>query len=982
MSIRTKLTFIFLAIALLPLLFISILSYVNFKNSLEATRFAQLNDLSAFRADRIEAYFAGLKADMEIAQGYFNIKENLPILTILANHPENPKFVAAKKMLGKQLEQMQSVSNMADILLIAPNGKVVYTNRSKLFPKDLSKSLDAQRKAFEQGKKSVYFSEIYFDSTNDKRFEMMVTAPVTDFNGAFIGVIGFEVDMMPVYNLIQNATGLGSTGEVLVGRKIDNHVEFLNPLRHDPHATLSRKAQIGDLFSFPIQQAVQGKTGSGIAIDYRGMQVIAAWRYIPALNWGLVAKIDTREAFADVTNLRNLMLIILALVFIVSCIGAMFIAHSISGPIKKLTLGAEIIGQGNLDHKVGTASKDETGQLSRTFDKMTHDLKEITASRNELNNEIALRKRTEDALRNTTQAALDLMEMQKKREEELYKLNRMLDALSKSSQAMTRTLDEQEFLDAVCRIVVEDCGYTMVWIGFAQDDEEKSIKRVAHYGFDEGYLDSLKLSWADNENGRGPTGIAIRTGAISQCRNMQTDSLFSPWRKEAIKRGYASSISIPLIMYNKPFGAITIYSNLPDAIAESEAQLLVDLSNDLAYGVTTIRLRTAHVKAEDLLRNEHNLMNTILQTTGGLILAIDPEGRIKIFNHSCELVTGYQFSEIKDKIFWDTLLMPEDVEKVKKSLGNTMNMPVKTEYENYMVTRDGTCRFIRWTYSSVTNKKGEVELVICTGIDITERKQAEIELEKYQSNLENLVMARTAELHASEKQLVRANEMKLLGQLTSGVAHEVRNPLNGILAIMGALAKELSDNENFQVYIQHMRNQVNRLTVLMEDLLLLGRPVATEKMINIPFVKTVQNSLASWQQGLQTPREVTLYLPKDDEFIIKAEIVKIDQLIVNLLDNAHQHSSTDKMIEISICDSGNGEVIFFVKDNGKGIPPENISRIFEPFFTTRKGGTGLGLSIIRHIVESYGGRIRAFNNEDCAGSKFEVRFPFVKETIV
>jgi signal transduction histidine kinase len=404
MSIRSKLTIIFLAIATIPLLFVSALTFVNFKNSLETNRLTQLKDLSIFRADRIEAYFAGLKGDIEIAEGFYNIQKNLPVMTRLAGRQNNSEFVAAKKMLFAQLWQMQSVSDMTDIMLVSPEGKVVYSNSPRHYLKNLSTGINAEQKAFSQGRSGVYFSDIYFDKTEDNRFEMLVAAPATGFNGALIGVIVFEIDMTPVYKLIQDVTGLGTTGEVLVARKTKtgNQVEFLNPLRHDPKAALTRKANIGDASGFPIQQAVQGKTGAGLAIDYRGKQVIAAWRYIPSMDWGLVAKIDTREAFADVTNLRNLVLLILSIVFALSGIMAFSIAQSISGPIKRLSEGAAIIGSGNLDHKLGTDQKDEIGQLSRSFDKMTHDLKTITASRDELDREITARKQTEASLLQTT----------------------------------------------------------------------------------------------------------------------------------------------------------------------------------------------------------------------------------------------------------------------------------------------------------------------------------------------------------------------------------------------------------------------------------------------------------------------------------------------------------------------------------------------------------------------------------------------------
>lgn len=89
----------------------------------------------------------------------------------------------------------------------------------------------------------------------------------------------------------------------------------------------------------------------------------------------------------------------------------------------------------------------------------------------------------------------------------------MLKALSQSNQAMMRSANEGQFLQEVCRIVVEDCGYSMVWIGYAEEDEDRTVRPVAHAGFDEGYIESMRITWADTERGRGPTGMAIRTGA-------------------------------------------------------------------------------------------------------------------------------------------------------------------------------------------------------------------------------------------------------------------------------------------------------------------------------------------------------------------------------------------------------------------------------------------------------------------------------------
>ncbi|MFA5795447.1 MAG: ATP-binding protein [Candidatus Brocadiia bacterium] len=400
MSIRSKLTIIFLAIALIPLFLVSMNTFHNYQDSLESSRLSQLQNLIIFKADKIETYFNSLKTDLGIIQSGYAIKKNLPVLTRLANNPANPEFIAARKMLDEVLLNMPPILGLVDIMLAAPSGKVVYSSDPEHSAKDFLGSFPAPgQKAFQEGKDKIYLSDIFLDKTMGNKPSMMVTAPAFDFNGSFIGVIGLELDMTHMYKIIQDITGLGNTGETLIGKLEGNQVVYLNPLRHDQKTALEKHVAMGGIIGKPIQEAVQGKNDSGRLIDYRGEEVIAAWRYLPSLGWGMVAKIDSREAFADVKNLRHLLFIILGVIVILSGIAAFSIAQSISGPIKKLSKGTQIIGSGNLDYKVATDSKDEIGQLSRTFDKMIQDLKQTTASRDELNREITERKQAEKELR-------------------------------------------------------------------------------------------------------------------------------------------------------------------------------------------------------------------------------------------------------------------------------------------------------------------------------------------------------------------------------------------------------------------------------------------------------------------------------------------------------------------------------------------------------------------------------------------------------
>ena len=134
----------------------------------------------------------------------------------------------------------------------------------------------------------------------------------------------------------------------------------------------------------------------------------------------------------------------------------------------------------------------------------------------------------------------------------------------------------------------------MSWVGYAEHDNEKRVRPVAQAGYEDGYLETLNITWADSERGRGPTGTAVRTGEPSIGRNLLTDPNFEPWRAEALKRGYASSICLPLIADGQIFGALTMYAVDPDAFDMKEVELLKELADDIAYSISALRLRAEH----------------------------------------------------------------------------------------------------------------------------------------------------------------------------------------------------------------------------------------------------------------------------------------------------------------------------------------------------------------------------------------------------
>ena len=380
------------------MVFVGTLSFFNAKNALENLRIAELTLITDLKVKKIVDFFAERKKDILAAQTYPDIKYNASLLADCPGNISDPSYRPIKNELDRLLKGFQLVYNYMNVILANSKRKIVYVLDDSASEYLCNYLPDPLRKTFEEGKDRVYFSDIFASPSTEGQFAVLVAAPVQNLEGKIVGIIAYEINMAPIYELIQDSTGLGQTGETLIARKVDNKVLFLNPLRHDLNAALKRTVSFGKKQAIPIQEALKGNDGHGLAIDYRGKEVIAAWRYIPDLNWGMVAKIDASEAFETAVRLRDFVLILVIAVMVLSIFVAFFVAKSISDPIQILHEGVEEIGRGNLDHEVGTSATDEIGQLGRAFDQMTQQLRQIAASRDDLDMEVKGRKKAEKAL--------------------------------------------------------------------------------------------------------------------------------------------------------------------------------------------------------------------------------------------------------------------------------------------------------------------------------------------------------------------------------------------------------------------------------------------------------------------------------------------------------------------------------------------------------------------------------------------------------
>jgi signal transduction histidine kinase len=411
MLLKNKLIVLFTAFTLVPLVLFGSFVFSRARNSLESVRIAQLRNIADLKKDKIEAFFIARTGDITLAQNFLNIKRNLPVMSAPERDRSRAAYTNALKELDGQLRPFQQAYGYLDVMLTDRMGRVVYNSDENHKLSDRGRFLPDSR-FFEEGKKGVYFSDVLMNTVPgdvDNPYEIFCLAPLTDITGNFIGAVVIEIDMGPVYKFIRETTGLGETGEALIVRKEGDAVLFLSPTNEDPDAALKKKTPQNATLAYAAQKAALGETGSGITTDYRGTEVLAAWRYIPLVRWGLVTKINATEAYAPVRTLQVIMLCLGLFMIIAGTFAAMAIARTITHPIQTLQQGAEAVAAGDLSRRVGTSAKDEIGLLGQSFDAMTEALKRDIAGRKKAEEEVrALNKDLEHHVRQLEESNREL----------------------------------------------------------------------------------------------------------------------------------------------------------------------------------------------------------------------------------------------------------------------------------------------------------------------------------------------------------------------------------------------------------------------------------------------------------------------------------------------------------------------------------------------------------------------------------------------
>jgi PAS domain S-box-containing protein len=355
-----------------------------------------------------------------------------------------------------------------------------------------------------------------------------------------------------------------------------------------------------------------------------------------------------------------------------------------------------------------------------------------------LGRQIAIGVEKAQLYQETRNFAAELEQLVTTRTAELRRANRTLQVVRDANQALVRATEETELLRTVTEIIVRSSGYRMAWVGYAEDDAQQTVRPVAHAGYEDGYLATAEITWADAERGQGPTGVAIRTGQPVVAGDLLTEAGYDPWRAAALRRGYAASVALPLIAGGQILGALNIFAAEPGGFDAEEVKLLAELAGDLAFGVAALRTAAEYRRDEEALAESEERYRVLVEAMPIGISMTDPTGVVYAANRALQEITGYTLAELKELRIGIMYVDPAERRQLIQTLEETGRIQ---DYEVRLKRKNGAAYHALLNIEPLELRGQKAFLAVVR--DITERKQAELRM---QSQLDELRRWHTATL--------------------------------------------------------------------------------------------------------------------------------------------------------------------------------------------------------------------------------------------
>lgn len=452
-------------------------------------------------------------------------------------------------------------------------------------------------------------------------------------------------------------------------------------------------------------------------------------------------------------------------------------------------------------------------------------------------------------------------------------------------------------------------------------------------------------------------GLISATKNITSISSLASDSLLqqvflnsrSFSRIQDFEGEEVFEVARPFTINGEIFGLIRVALKMDvanQAVTRTIQRAVVIILGFIVLGVILFNFLMTY-QNYNLLTEAYSKIQTytgnILENMADAVVAVNRSGRITLFNRAAEKLFGRTSKNVIGHSCQD--IIGEQTSLLDRTLSTgqeVRDQEVEYQLENDQATLSVTTNLLR-------DHQDEIDSAVAVIKDLTEKK-------------------------AWEQRLRRQEKLTAMGELASGVAHEIRNPLNAISIIAQRFGWEFKPTENEQEYrdlANSIVSETQRVSSIIERFLEFARPpVLNLQRHDLPEVLrnvfTVVESEAK-EQG------VALKLDGSESVELKLDRNQMQQVFLNLLQNSLQATPAGGTIEVKISRDG-ADAMVEVRDTGKGIPPEHLNRIFDLYFTTKENGTGMGLSICHRIVTEHAGRIEV-SSEEGKGTTFKIYLP-------
>ena len=872
-----------------------------------------------------------IKDQFKEQQSGLGYKYRIETASQYQNDKQSQEYIDAHQFLEDRFSEFTDVhSQFKEIMLTDSTGNIVYTS-GRHHQKHIGEQIDTvygfHYSIFDKAKQDIFLSPIIMDSKHSSGHTMIISAPLflQTQNNRFIGEITGEVDLSFVESLISERTGLGDTGEVVLGHRTPTgDAMFVYQRRFEDESTVLSIIP-KDRTDVPIIQALNGneRVFDGDP-DYRGENVLAATVYLSEVDLGLVVKIDEAEALSGINSLLRIFFFISILFIAIFILLSIWISLIIVNPIKKLQLGIKRVEKGDLNHTVSTNSKDEIGILSRAFDKMTSAVRQSRA-----HVDIKVEEQTEDLqsksknLADQQKAILNILEDV---EHERDNTQKLANDLEKFRLAVENASDH---------VVITDPEGTIIY-------SNKSVTRIT--GFEYKDLIAKKAGTKDNWGGQ-----------------MNDDFYKKLWHTIKVDKKVFEGEIINKRKNGEKYTALS--SIFPVQNNSGDVQFIVDIERDVSkereYEKKLQKTVDELDKKSGILETQKARLDSLFSSIGDGIVVTDKEGHIVLVNQSTIDLLGYSEKELIGKNVSKSINIVDE----SGSAISVANRPM----EKSIASGEAVYSDLTKPYYYV-KKNGDKFPVGITVTPFIVDKQIVGVVEIFRDITQERIV----------------DQMKT--EFVSLASHQLRTPLTSIKWYAELFSEEQDNlNDTQKDFLNEIHTNSKRMIRLVNDLLNVSRLEMGRLKINptnedlVEIVKEVMKeteplSIKKKCKVAFTGSELKLSKMPLDKVLIK-------QVINNLVTNSIKYSK-DKGCSVHVDLKLNEEkdIILAVSDNGIGIPADMQEKMFEKFNRADNAkkidsdGTGLGLYIARMILDESGGKIW-FESVENEGTTFFVQIP-------